>query len=336
MTIDLALVPDDRRDGVRRTLDSVFADHDVDAVEPGPTGASGAIILRVSTDAGPYLLRLEGQRMPGRNEHQYRNLLAAADASIAPPVLHVDETDGVLVTRWIDTQPLDRFPGGPTGLLDAIAALVTRVQELDPFPAHDDWAEVIGRMLDFATTIGSIAPDVAGRIGAHRRRIFDAWPRDPRDFVPAHNDPNAANLLFDGERLWLVDWETSAPNDPLVDLAVVANQLAPGDDLRDHLLTAWHGGPVDDGLRARLTLAQLGASLFAGSAITLALAPLGADPIVDLDAPSPAELAARAQRGELEFGTPATMRTFAASVLAEFCRQAEQPGFDEVLSRASD
>src|SRR5262249_9159598 len=46
---------------------------------------------------------------------------------------------------------------------------------------------------------------------------------DP-DMVSSHNDLfKPDNILFDGQRVWLVDWEAAFRNDRYADLAVVAN-----------------------------------------------------------------------------------------------------------------
>jgi aminoglycoside phosphotransferase (APT) family kinase protein len=41
--------------------------------------------------------------------------------------------------------------------------------------------------------------------------------------VSSHNDLKPENILFDGNCVWLVDWEAAFLNDRSVDLAVVAN-----------------------------------------------------------------------------------------------------------------
>lgn len=40
--------------------------------------------------------------------------------------------------------------------------------------------------------------------------------------VMSHNDVNPSNLVFDGTRVLLLDWDTAAPNRPRYDLATVA------------------------------------------------------------------------------------------------------------------
>ena len=68
----------------------------------------------------------------------------------------------------------------------------------------------------------------------------------PVTIVFGHNDLLAANLIDDGQRLWLIDWDYAGFNSPLFDLANLAsnNELSP--DLETQLLRAllWRGtGP---------------------------------------------------------------------------------------------
>ena len=45
---------------------------------------------------------------------------------------------------------------------------------------------------------------------ARYARVAAVYPRDDSDMVSSHNDLKPENMLFDGQRLWLVDWEAQA------------------------------------------------------------------------------------------------------------------------------
>ena len=75
-----------------------------------------------------------------------------------------------------------------------------------------------------------------------------------------HNDLLAANLIDDGRRLWLVDWDYGGWNSPLFDLGGLASNSELGDEERDWLLEAYFARPLDDRLR-RSAQAMLTASL---------------------------------------------------------------------------
>ena len=212
--------------------------------------------------------------------------------------------------------------------------LVAEVQRLDPFPPAMDWADgisaVLGHLVDTERYArGALDPHVESW-----NRIRERWPRDPEHFVPAHNDPNASNLLYDGSRLWLVDWETSAPNDPMVDLAVAANQLAPTPELVDVLLGSWKGEPPDDTDRARLAVAQVSAKLWAAAMLAAITAGRGAS--TDLVAPTMEEFGAAVASGSLSMATPEGLATFAAIVFGQFLAETSTPEFSEALRITSE
>jgi thiamine kinase-like enzyme len=61
--------------------------------------------------------------------------------------------------------------------------------------------------------------------------------------VFGHNDLLAANLIDDGQRLWLIDWDYAGFNSPLFDLANLAsnNEFTP--ELESVLLESYFGAP---------------------------------------------------------------------------------------------
>src|SRR5262249_31338268 len=58
------------------------------------------------------------------------------------------------------------------------------------------------------------------------------------------NDVNPTNLVFDGERIVMLDWDTAAPNDPLYDLAAISVFLRMDEPTCVRLLEAHDGAPV--------------------------------------------------------------------------------------------
>jgi thiamine kinase-like enzyme len=56
-------------------------------------------------------------------------------------------------------------------------------------------------------------------------QIRETYAPEAENFVSSHNDVLPRNILFDGNRLWLIDWEGAYRNDPLVDLATALDNL---------------------------------------------------------------------------------------------------------------
>ena len=72
--------------------------------------------------------------------------------------------------------------------------------------------------------------------------------------VSCHMDLKPENLLFDGRRAWLIDWQAAHVNDRYFDLAVVANFLARSEGEERTLLERYFGHPAGEWARARFHL----------------------------------------------------------------------------------
>ena len=61
--------------------------------------------------------------------------------------------------------------------------------------------------------------------------------------VPCHNDLLAANIIDDGDRIWLIDYELSGNNDACFELGNIAAESHLSDDALAALVTAYYGRP---------------------------------------------------------------------------------------------
>jgi len=326
-------IPADRRADVGAALASCFGEVPVSPLCPVAGGASGARLYSFEHGGVAYLLRLEGRRGALRNPHQYVCMRTAAYAGIAPALHHVDEANGVTVMDFIARRPLNEYPGGPANLAGDLGRLVARLQRTPPFPELYDYPVVLDRMLGRMRQSGSFATGLLDPHVTAFERIRAAYPWDKGSRTSSHNDPNPNNVLFDGQRLWLIDWETSYRNEPLIDLAILADNFAPIPELQDALLEGWQGGPVDRALAARLTILRpLTRLYYAGLMFGVAASAGGPSAMhTDLQAPTPAEFRAAIAAGQLKVGAPDTIRTFARVLLAGFLSGASGPVFEEAL-----
>ncbi len=226
---------------VRSVLNAAFGSAQVSAIIRIEGGASGALPFRVEVGERRYLVRLEGAASPLRNSHQYTSMRIAADAGIAPRIYYVDETARVAVTDFIQEQPPSAFPGGSLALARALGEMLGRVQALPPFPRFAEYPDIVARLLAHVCRTGLFAPGVLDAHTERLARIREFCAGDPATAVSSHNDPVPRNILFDGERLWLIDWESAYLNDPLVDAAIMLDNFAAAPELEDALLQvlAW-------------------------------------------------------------------------------------------------
>jgi len=247
---------EDRCNAALRALRCVLGPVPVEAAVPLSGGITTAAVFRIDAGKRRYLLRVEGTPSPLRNPHQYQSMRIAADASIAPRVHYVDEADRVAVIDFVEAQPLRLFPGGMLARAQALGAMLRELRSTPAFPWFVDYPDIVARLWTHVCRTGLFAAGVLDPVNERLAEIRQDYVWDRADSVSCHNDPVPSNVLFDGKRLWLIDWESAFRNDPLVDVAIISDHLARSPEMEHELLQAWLGKAPDDALRVRLKLVR--------------------------------------------------------------------------------
>lgn len=276
------------RETVRSALSAAFGAAPIGAITPMTGGATSASVFRIEIGHRRYVMRVEGQPSPLRNPYQYISMRIASEAGIAPKIHYIDEMARVAVIDFIEQRPLGAYPGGPRGLAQALGELLLRVQATPAFPTFVNYPDIVARLFAHVRRTGLFA---AGLLDAHVERLEllrEAYGAGTTRLVSSHNDPVPSNILFDGERLWLIDWESAYRNDPLVDVAIVLDSLARSPELEEVLLQAWLGRAPDQIVRARLAMIRGFTRLYyAGVLLSASAAAFwAATPDTDFSAPT--------------------------------------------------
>jgi thiamine kinase-like enzyme len=231
-------------------------------VAPEPLSGGMTNVNFTVADAGRrYLVRVGGD-IPEHNVLRRFELAAARAAhaaGLAPAVRHAEE--GVLVLDFIEGRTLSAADVRDPGNLDRLAALVRRCHTEVPRhwrgPTPIFWVFQVLR--DYAHTLRNAgAPYDLAPLAAAAEALERAT--GPVEIVFGHNDLLPANLIDDGRRLWLLDWEYAAFNTPLFDLGGLASNAGMTPDERTALLAAYYGREPDAHL-LRQAAAMTAASL---------------------------------------------------------------------------
>jgi len=328
------VVPDPLRASARSAIGAVAGQRPVSRLERVTGGASGAATYRVDVAERSYLLRIESGLNARTNPNHYACMRAAAEAGVAPRLHFSDPDHGVAVMDFVTQQPLQSYPGGPPALVSDLGALIRRLQGGAVFPpAEIRYTDLVRRMLEFVVQSRVFADGLLARHVEGFERIRATYPWNDAALVSSHNDPNPRNILFDGTRLWLVDWETAYQNDPLTDVAVVTHELAPTPELQQHLLRSWLGRAPDRATEARLVLMRQVSRMFFACALLRHFANIpGRAPASDLKSLTPQEFVSAIQTGRLRLGTPEVLYEFGKMFLAGFLDELTAPGFEDALA----
>ncbi len=300
----------------------------VDAVTPLGGGFTSAAVFRIEAGGRRYVLRIEGTPSPLRNPHQYQSMRIASEAGIAPQLHYADEDSRVAVIDYIEAQPLGSFAGGPLARAQVMGALRRRLDATPAFPYFVDYPAIVARLWAHVCRTGLFAAGVLDPVNERLAAIREAYAWDRANSVSCHNDPVPANILYDGKRLWLIDWESAYRNDPLVDVAIMSDHLARTPELEDALLRAWLGRAPDAALLARLKLvAALTRLYYAGVFLSASALVPRAAPDTSLAAPTMPALEKAVTAGRLKFGTRAHNHVVGKMFVASFLTGRPTPRF---------
>ncbi len=290
----------------------------VTAIEPIRVGMSGAGVYAVTSDRGQWVLRVQNERVDSTWDEHLLILRRAAEHGVAPAVVHVDESARAVVTQHIAGIPLpsvladakqrDAFLGGLVGQLRTLHGIdADGVEERDPVGfARDVWESQRAR---------AGYPDWAREVGPTLDSSAQVLANDPRR-VLGHNDLNPTNILWDGTRAWLVDWDAAGLAHPFYDLAVFAMFLNLEPDPAHGLLALQQGSRPSEAEQASFAQLRTLAALLTGCLFLRQVADLSVlQAPTRSDAPTLGQCRAGMRSGALDLNTPRGRVAFGLALL---------------------
>ena len=244
------MIPEEKISTVTKALQTTFGTSEYEQITQLTAGLSTALIFRIVVLGKPYLLRVNTRTdMMGDLTHQINCLKMPVEAALAPKLLYASIEDRILITDFIDAKP---FPLAQARL--KMPGLLRRLHGLPPFPNRINYLETMdGGVRKFRDA--KILPEsMTSEIFCQYEKILDVYPNIKEEWVPCHNDCKPENIIYDGVRPWLVDWEAAFPNDRYADLAVVGNFVVTNDEEEKQYLTEYFGKEADEYQHARFFL----------------------------------------------------------------------------------
>ncbi len=214
---------------------------------------------KLSVGGERYVLRIPGEKTSDYIDRRVEahNARAAAAAGVNAEVLFFDESDGLMLCRYLDgciSMTPGLFMSRPGAPARAARALRRMHLSGETFKFRFELFAMIDEYLKVLTKLGAALPDgyhdVVREAGAVRL-VLDGRPAA---LAPCHCDPLSENFLDDGTRMWVVDWEYSGMNDPLWDLGDMSVE-AGFDEARDRdMMEAYCDGPPAAPVQGRMVV----------------------------------------------------------------------------------
>ena len=256
---EVLTIPQEKAAAVSRALHEAFGvTEPEDLRQLSEAGANP--VFRIVVRGSAFLLRLNLRA--GNVSRHYTCMKAAADAGLAPSVWYASPEDRVSITDFVEARP---FPVAEALL--RIPAALRDLHALPPFPEESRFNTTCTFLLTPGPAVDGflqkfremklLPPDETDALFAGYEQLVAAYPHPDADRVSSHNDLfKPDNMLFDGRRLWLVDWEAAFRNDRYTDLAVAAHLVVANQTEERAYLEKYFGAPPDPNQQARFYLAQ--------------------------------------------------------------------------------
>ena len=326
-------IPETKTDAVSRALREAFGTAEMDEVRAMTAGLSKALVFRIVVQGNPYLLRVimntDIAAGPGQGDqtHHFAAMKIAAQAGIGPCVWYTSTEDGVSITDFVAAQPFPRT--------EALALLPATLQKLHALPAFPsarvvNFLDAMDKLVQRFQASEVLPASEAAELFEFYAQVKQAYPTDGSETVPSHNDMRPENILYDGHRAWLVDWEAAFLNDRYLDLAVVANFVATNAAEEDTYLRRYFGEPASEYRRARLYLMRQLLHLFY-PAFIMALSCKGRSIGSIANAPDLPNFLARIWAGEIDLADDETKLEYAKAHMNQALQNSRTPRFQEAL-----
>ncbi len=186
-----------------------------------------------------FFVRLSGpdaERLGVDRQSECALLETVAAAGLAPAVVACEPALGLMVTEFVSARPWSREDAHDPGNLRRLGELIGELHRLPAPPgvrkvAFAEQARHLEAQLAPAGLVDPVLRSAFARAG-------EVLATDGGRVTLCHNDLHHLNVLDDGTRLWIVDWEYGGLGDPLMDLASFLCQHESGPRERGRLLDA--------------------------------------------------------------------------------------------------
>jgi aminoglycoside phosphotransferase (APT) family kinase protein len=259
------MIPHDKSAAVSRGLQQTFATTTIDEVSRMTRGLSSDLVLRIVVNGSAYLLRIMTRINEQMDPHRiYSCMSATSDAGLTPRVHYANAGDGISITDFVEAVPLTTSQA-----LNLLPRTLKRLHALPQFPKEFNYLTAHEGFIWRFRNATLLSQNEIDEAFSCYEQLCSVYPRRDADIVSSHMDVKPDNILFDGERVWLVDWQAAFVNDRYFDLAVAANCLISNETDETAYLEHYFGQVPDEYQGARFFLMRQFLHLFSAAVFLL-------------------------------------------------------------------
>lgn len=212
------------------------------SIQPLSGGLTNVNYL-VKTPSISYFVRCSGSYNALLNsflETEYKCASIASQAGLTPKIIGYIPQEGMLISEFIDTKGIKidlRNLEMQSKFLEQIRTLHSLKET---FPRNVSVLDEVHKYLENGKKVGAQIPIELTQAVFDAEQLLQKFA-EPR-LSPCHFDLHHENALYDGEKLWLIDWEYAGNGNPLFDLATAASTENFTDAEMNSFLKNYHNG----------------------------------------------------------------------------------------------
>lgn len=257
-------LPNEVQGTAKDILVKAFPKEKVTAITAMHGGMSARVFL-VKLGKRSVVLRLVGPHVSKENfarEIAVTERMAAVN--LGPRVLYSSHEQGALVISYIKTQDLELFVRDKPRFLDHVADKLKLMH-------GEKTASISSPAIDMFQKIYSTMDRIKEPIPASIQELISTLRQFEGDYKRTlqlsivHHDINPNNILYDGKRLWFIDFELTGLGDKFYDLATVLTFFTQSAEEEELFLKSYFGGVVSPENWAKVQLNRLVCLTFYGT-----------------------------------------------------------------------
>ena len=243
---------DDKREAITKAFRIAFDVPLPNEFQPLMGGFSSPGIYKVVINKTPYVLRLSHPKRKLADEQRTMSCIRlGADIGLSPKIYYTSAEDGIVIMDYIEQKLLSWEELTHSNNLKELAATVRKLHEGPKFP---EFVTVFDARRSFERMLGEDRPKFLEELSASLDKMEALLKEYKIDDCPCHHDLKLDNLLLDGKKFWIVDWEAAAQGNFLFDIATVITFMAMTTTQEDFFLETYFGQSPTDTQRFQLEL----------------------------------------------------------------------------------